>query len=78
MNYLIIIFPTKGEVQKSARWIIPKMGPNSAALAPFCLASMGKKGAWILATNPHPMLRTEIRHTEMRVSVSIGPVMFHH
>ena len=76
MNYLIINFPTKGEVQKSARWIIPKMGPNSAARAPFSKASSGKNGAWILATNPHPMLRTERRHTETKVLS--GPGIFLH
>ena len=63
-------------MQKNARWIIPKMGPNSAAVAPFRLASIGKNGAWILATNPHPMLRTERRHTETRVLS--GTVIFLH
>ena len=52
------------------------MGLNSAALAPFCLAFMGKEGAWILATNPHPMLRTEIRHTERRVSLGVAKTSY--
>ena len=60
-------FPTKGDVQNNARWIIPKTGPNSAAVAPFCFASIGKNGAWMLETNPQPMLRRDRRATERRV-----------
>ena len=43
---LATIFPMIGATQIWARYVIPNTGPNWFGVAPFLVASIGKKGAW--------------------------------
>ena len=42
---LATIFPVMGARQNIVRYVIPNTGPNWLGVAPFLVASIGKKGA---------------------------------